>query len=92
VKRDYRVKRHYNFCQEEPKNDSSMIGSSDAHIQKDMQSSWKERKGDALALGAEEGRSDLRKATVSRKQALDPWISEWGNPAGVKSSHRILNP
>ena len=31
-------------------------------------SSYKERKGDALALGAEEGRSDLRKATGSRKQ------------------------
>ncbi len=26
--------------------------------------------GDALALGAEEGRSDLRKATGSRKQAV----------------------
>ena len=22
---------------------------------------------------------------------VDPWISEWGNPAGVKSSHGILN-
>ena len=33
-------------------------------------SSYKERKGDALALGAEEGRSDLRKATGSRKQAV----------------------
>ena len=26
--------------------------------------------GDAVALGAEEGRSDLRKATGSRKQAV----------------------
>ena len=33
-------------------------------------SSYKERKGNALALGAEEGRSKLRKATGSRKQAL----------------------
>jgi len=32
-------------------------------------SSYKERKGNALALGAEEGRSDLRKAAGSRKQA-----------------------
>ena len=51
----------------------------------------KERKGNALALGAEEGRSDLRKATVSRKQAPDPWMPEWGNPAGVKSGHPMLN-
>ena len=32
-------------------------------------SSEKEHKADALALGAEEGRSKLRKATRSRKQA-----------------------
>ena len=55
-------------------------------------SSEQERRGDALALGAEEGRSDLRKATVSRKQAIDPWMPEWGNPAGVKSGHHTLNP
>ena len=30
-------------------------------------SSYKERKGNALALGAEEGRDELRKATGSRK-------------------------
>ena len=54
--------------------------------------SYKERREDALALGAEEGRSDLRKATVSRKQTFDPWISEWGNPAGVKPGHPVLNP
>ena len=46
-------------------------------------SSYKERKGNALALGAEEGRSNLRKATVRRKQPFDPWISEWGNPLMV---------
>ena len=33
-------------------------------------SSYKEHKGNALALGAEEGRDKLRKATGSRKQAL----------------------
>ena len=31
-------------------------------------SSYKEHKGNALAPGADEGRSDLRKATVRRKQ------------------------
>ena len=31
-------------------------------------SSYKERKGNALAPGADEGRSDLRKATARRKQ------------------------
>ena len=31
-------------------------------------SSYKERKGNALALGADEGRSELRKAAGSRKQ------------------------
>ena len=30
-------------------------------------SSYKERKGNALALGADEGRNKLRKATFSRK-------------------------
>ena len=33
-------------------------------------SSYKERKGNALALRADEGRSKLRKASGSRKQAL----------------------
>ena len=54
-------------------------------------SSYKERREDALALRADEGRSDLRKATGSRKQAFNPWVPEWGNPAGDKSGHRILN-
>ena len=34
----------------------------------EKRSSYKERKGNALAPGADEGRSDLRKATVRRKQ------------------------
>jgi len=34
---------------------------------------------DALALGAEEGRSKQRKASVRRKQPY-PVIPEWGNP------------
>ena len=57
----------------------------------DERSSYKERKGNALASGAEEGRDELRKATGSRKWALYPWISEWSNPARVMSSHHILN-
>ena len=36
---------------------------------------------DALAQEGEEGRSKLRKASGSRKQAFNPRISEWGNPA-----------
>ena len=36
---------------------------------KEKWSSYKERKGNALALGADEGRSNLRKAAGSRKQA-----------------------
>ena len=35
-----------------------------------LRSSYKEHRADALALGADEGRGKLRKATVSRKQAL----------------------
>ena len=52
----------------EPKSDSSMIGLNEATASE--WSSEQERKGDALALGADEGRSDLRKATGSRKQAM----------------------
>ena len=37
---------------------------------KNTWSSYKERKGNALALGAEEGRDKLRKAMGSRKWAL----------------------
>jgi len=46
---------------------------------------------DALAPDADEGRGWLRKATVSRLTGFDPWISEWGNPAGVMPSHPRLN-
>ena len=43
--------------------------------------------GDALASGAEEGRGTLRKVLVSRVQALEPEMSEWGNPVGVIPHH-----
>ena len=42
---------------------------------------------DALAPRGDERRGRLRYATVSRQTGFDPSISEWGNPAGVMSSH-----
>ncbi len=45
---------------------------------------------DALALGADEGRSKQRKASVSRKQTY-PEIPEWGNPSRVMSGYRRPN-
>ena len=49
--------------------------------------SYKEPTVDALAPDADEGRGWLRKATGSCRPSFDPWISEWGNPAGVMPSH-----
>jgi hypothetical protein len=46
-------------------------------------SSDKEHRADALAPEAEEGRGQLRKAAGSCKQAIDPQMSEWGNPTVV---------
>ena len=46
---------------------------------------------DALALGADEGRGRLRKASVSRQAGIDPGMSEWGNPAGVMPGRSGLN-
>jgi hypothetical protein len=43
--------------------------------------------GDAWASSAEEGRGTLRKVPVSRVQALEPEMSEWGNPARVIPRH-----
>ena len=54
-------------------------------------SSYKEPTVDALAPDADEGRGWLRKATGSCLPSFDPWISEWGNPAGVMPSHPCLN-
>ena len=45
----------------------------------------------ALAVGAEEGRCSLRKASGSWQTSFDPRMSEWGNPAGVMSSDSRLN-
>lgn len=35
---------------------------------------------DALAVGGDEGRDSLRKASGSRQIDFDPEMSEWGNP------------
>ena len=35
---------------------------------------------DALAVGGDEGRSSLRKASGSWQASFDPGMSEWGNP------------
>ena len=37
-----------------------------------------------MASSADEGRGTLRKALVSRVQAQEPEMSEWGNPFRVK--------
>ena len=44
---------------------------------------------DALALRGDEGRGRLRKDSGSCQTSYDPDISEWGNPAGVMSSHLL---
>src|SRR6266508_5414118 len=49
--------------------------------------SYEEPTVDALAPDADEGRGWLRKATGSCRPSFDPWISEWGNQAGVMPSH-----
>ena len=46
---------------------------------------------DALASRADEGRWSLRKALGSWQPSCDPGMSEWGNLAGVMSSHLYLN-
>ena len=35
---------------------------------------------DALAVGGDEGRGSLRKASGSWHTSIDPKMSEWGNP------------
>lgn len=40
----------------------------------------------ALGHAGEEGRRRPRKSTVSCQTSVDPCVSEWGNPRGVKSS------
>ena len=52
-------------------------------------STEEERGADAPALGADEGRDKLRKATGSRTWAFDPWVSEWGNPAVYDTATHI---
>ena len=53
--------------------------------------SYKEPTVDALAPSTDEGREWLRKATGSCLLSVDPWMSEWGNPAPVMGCHSRLN-
>ena len=46
---------------------------------------------DALGHAGEEGRCRLRKSTVSCQTSVDPYVSEWGNPIGVKSNYSNLS-
>lgn len=46
---------------------------------------------DALGHVGEEGRFRPRKNTVSCQKSVDPYVSEWGNPAGVKSCNPNLS-
>ena len=41
-----------------------------------------------MASSAEEGRGTLRKATMSRVQARESLMSEWGNPSEQTSDTR----
>ncbi len=45
----------------------AVCGGGEERISPDARSSWKERKGNALASGADEGRDKLRKAAVRSK-------------------------
>jgi hypothetical protein len=79
---------HYIYSQSELDERSSTIKEKpENHIICMTWSSYKEHKVDALALGAEEGRSDLRKATGSRKQA-----SIRGYPNGETRRSNTLSP
>ena len=53
--------------------------------------SYKEPTVDALASTTDEGRVWLRKATGSRLEGFDPWVSEWGNPPPVMGWYSGLN-
>jgi hypothetical protein len=53
--------------------------------------SYKKPTVDALAPSTDEGRGWLRKATGSCRPSVDPWMSEWGNPAPVMGCHSRLN-
>ena|GEM_PF-3630683 len=51
---------------------------------------WSRKKAqteDALAVRGEERRGSLRKAVERRQTALDPLMSEWGNPARERHVH-----
>lgn len=46
---------------------------------------------DALGHAGEEGRNRPRKRTGSCQISVNPYMSEWRNPAGVVSCHPYLS-
>ncbi len=46
---------------------------------------------DALGHVGDEGRRRPRKSTVSCQTSVDPCVSEWENPAGVKSCNPVVS-
>ena len=46
---------------------------------------------DALGHAGDEGRRRPRKSTVSCQTSVDPYVSEWGNPAGVMSCNLMVS-
>ena len=46
---------------------------------------------DALGHAGDERRRRPRKSTVSCQTSFDPYVSEWGNPAGVMSCNHMVS-
>ena len=46
---------------------------------------------DALGHAGEEGRCRPRKSAVSCQTSVDPHVSEWGNPMGVRSHNPLVS-
>src|SRR5688572_4336475 len=46
---------------------------------------------DALGHAGDEGRRRPRKSAVSCQTSVDPHVSEWGNPAGVRSCDPVMS-
>ncbi len=42
---------------------------------------------DALGHAGEEGRKGHERVRLAANKAFDPYVSEWGNPSGVKSTN-----
>ncbi len=48
-------------------------------------------KTDAVGHAGDEGRCRPRKSTVSCQTSDDTYVSEWGNPTGVRSSDPMVS-